>query len=68
MSNTIAGTRYYYVIIALSHDMGEFQSTRVYDEKAAEDLVMKLRADDLNVYRKEAYFEIPGFTPKRIYP
>ena len=68
MSETISGTRYYYVLIALSHGMGEFQSTRVYRDEEADELVISLRKDEINAYRKEAYFEIPGFTPTRIYP
>ena len=55
------------VIIALSHDMGEFISDRVYGEKEAEELVMKLRADELNCYAKFDHWLEPGFTPRKHY-
>ena len=59
----------YRVIIALSHDMGEFISDRVYDDDEADEMVTKFRNEQgLNCYRKLDHWLEPGFVPRRHYP
>jgi hypothetical protein len=43
----------WWVYIALSHDMGEFQFTKPLIEKKAEELVMWLRSKDISSYCKK---------------
>ena len=49
------------VVIELIHDMGAFESTKTYREKEADDMVMKLRNEGINCYRKPVWAsEIQG--------
>lgn len=55
----------YRVVIAFTHDMGEFTSDRVYNDKQADELVLSLRKADVNCYRKFDHWLEPGFVPRK---